>query len=95
MDQQRVAYQMVAERAGRRFLTGLSALPEFKPRPGVDLGIIRVSVTVVRPNSLDIGFVDMDPVNLADLGEIADRRAAGLRAKHAQSKPALRLVGGA
>lgn len=96
MDQQQIAYQMVAERAGRTFLTGLNALPEFKPRPGVDLGIIRVSVTVVRPADLDVGFVDMDPINLADLGEIAARRAEGLHAKHARiaARHGLRVIGG-
>ncbi|MFF8910622.1 hypothetical protein [Streptomyces olivaceoviridis] len=96
MDQQRVAYRMVAERAGRKFLAGLSALPEFKPRPGVDLGILRVSVTVLGPDSPDLGFVDMDPVNLADLGEIAVRRAEGLHAKHARiaARHGLRVIGG-
>lgn len=96
MDQQRLAYRMFAERAGRNFLTGLQALPEFKPRPGIDLGRLRVSVTLLGVDSLDLGFTDIDPVNLGDLADIATRRAAGLRTKHAQtSKPNLYVVGGA
>jgi hypothetical protein len=99
MDQTRDIYRQLAARTGRSFLTSLQALPVFKPRPGVDLGLLRVSVTVV--DGLDLGSVDIDPVNLGDLAEITARRAEGLRIKHATTAPAaagkpnLRLVGGA
>ncbi|MYW46385.1 hypothetical protein [Streptomyces sp. SID161] len=95
MDQQQLAYRMFAERAGRDFLTGLHALPEFKPRPGVDLGRLRISVTLLGDGDPHLGFADMDPVNLGDLASIAVRRAEGLRTKHAQTtRPTLRLIGG-
>jgi hypothetical protein len=94
MDATRDIYRQLAARTGRNFLTSLQALPEFKTRPGLDIGLLRVSVTVV--DGLDLGSVDIDPVNLGDLAEITARRAEGLRAKHAQlTKPNLRLVGGA
>lgn len=101
MDATRDIYQQLAARAGRAFLDGLRALPEFKPRPGVDLGLLRVTVTVVDGPYLD--FADVDPVNLGDLAEITAQRAEGLRLKHARiaaapapaGKPNLRLVGGA
>lgn len=98
MDATRDIYRQLAARAGRNFLTSLHALPVFKPRPGVDLGLLRVSVTVVE-GGLDLGLEDMDPVNLGDLAEIIARRAEGLRIKHAATaqaltgKPNLRLVG--
>jgi len=94
-------YRMLAERTGRQFITGLRALPEFKTPK--DIGRIRVTVTVVGDDTA-IGHVDMDPVNLGDLADIAARRAEGLRAKHSQpatttvvpvGKTHLRLVGGA
>lgn len=92
MDQKRIAYQMLAQRTGNHFLDALRALPEFKTP--VDIGRLRVSVTIPDAG-LDLGFVDMDPVNLSDLADITARRAEGLRAKHATtSKPTLRLVGG-
>jgi hypothetical protein len=89
-------YRQFAERAGRNFLDGLRALPEYKPRPGVDLGLLRVTVSVVD-SGLDLGSVELDPVNLGDLADITARRAEGLRAKHAllAGRPNLRLVGGA
>lgn len=103
MDATRDIYQQLAARAGRNFLASLKALPEFKPRPGVDLGLLRVTVTVVDGPDLD--FVDVDPVNLGDLAEITAQRAEGLRLKHARIAPVsapavvgkshLRLVGGA
>ena len=93
MDQTQDIYRQLAERAGRSFLTSLQALPEYKPRPGVDLGRLRVTVTVV--DGPDLGSVDLDPVNLGDLADITARRAAGLRAKHAAAgRPNLHLVGG-
>ena len=94
MDATQDIYQQLAERAGRNFLTSLQALPEFKPRPGVDLGLLRVAVSVVV--GPDLGSVDLDPVNLGDLADITARRAEGLRAKHARlaNRPNLRLVGG-
>jgi hypothetical protein len=85
---QRLAY---AERTGRLFLDGLRALPEFKPAPGILLGHLRVSVSVV--DGPDLEAVDIDPVNLSYLAEYTARRAAGLHAKHA-ARPALRLIGG-
>jgi hypothetical protein len=98
MDETRDIYRQLAARTGRAFLTSLHALPVFKTRPGMDLGLLRVSVTVV--DGLDLGSVDIDPVNLGDLAEITARRAEGLRIKHAPATPApagkhLRLVGGA
>jgi hypothetical protein len=97
-------YRMLAQRDGRRFLDALAALPEFKPRPGVDIGLLRVTVTVVGDDT-DLGHVDIDPVNVGDLAGITARRAEGLRAKHNRSATApatvvpvgkthLRLVGG-
>ena len=93
MDATRDIYRQLAERTGHDFLDALQALPEYKPRPGVDLGRLRITVTVV--DGPDVGSVDIDPVNIGDLANITARRAEGLRAKHAQnSKPNLRLVGG-
>lgn len=96
MDQTQDVYAQLAARAGRQFLTALAALPEYKPRPGITLGRLRVTVTVI--DGPDLGSVDLDPVNLGDLADLTARRAEGLRAKHAQAapagKPALRLVGG-
>jgi hypothetical protein len=101
MDATRDIYQQLAARAGHSFLDALRALPEFKPRPGVTLGLLRVSVTVV--DGPDLGSVDMDPINLGDLAQITARRAEGLRLKHDPTTPApapfgkanLHLVGGA
>lgn len=95
MDATRDIYRQIAERAGRNFLDALQALPEYKPRPGVDLGRLRITVTVV--DGPDVGSVDIDPVNIGDLANLTARRAEGLRAKHARlaGRPNLRLVGGA
>lgn len=94
MDATSDIYQQLAARAGRQLLTALADLPEFKPRPGVNLGQLRISVTVI--DGPDLGSIDIDQVNAGDLADITARRAEGLRAKHAQTtRPALRLVGGA
>ena len=89
----RDVYREYAEQAGRNFLASLQALPVYKPRPGVDLGLLRITVTLV--DGRDLGLADVDPVNLSDLAAITAWRAAGLRAKHARlaGKPNLRLVG--
>lgn len=85
-------YQQITERAGRRFLDALADLPEYKPRPGVELGHLHITVSVV--GEPDLGSVDIDPVNLGDLADIVARRAEGLREKHARaSRPTLRAVG--
>jgi hypothetical protein len=101
MDATRDIYQQLAARAGHNFLDALRALPEFKPRRGVYLGVLRVAITVV--DGPDLGFADTDPINLGDLADITARRAEGLHLKHASATPAtapvgkpnLRLVGGA
>lgn len=84
MDETRDVYQQLAARAGRRLLTALADLPEFRPRPGITLGRLRVSVTVAD-SGLDLGSVDLDSVNVDDLAELTARRAEGLRAKHARA----------
>lgn len=91
-DGMRDMYRQISERAGRRFLDALAALPECKPRPGVELGQLRITVSVV--GEPDLGSVDIDPVSLGDLANIVARRAEGLREKHARaSRPTLRAVG--
>ncbi|MFG2359403.1 hypothetical protein [Streptomyces sp. NPDC048521] len=86
-------YQMLAERTGRQFLHSLRVMPEFETPKNI--GRIRINAAIVGID-LDLGFVDMDPVNLGDLASIAARRAEGLRIKHAQAtRPTLRLIGGA
>jgi hypothetical protein len=94
MDEQQLACRTAAEYASRTFLTGLQALPVFKPRPGVDLGTLRVSVTLLGHSDLDLGYVDMDPINLTSMGQIASRRGADLHAKQARltARPSLRLL---
>jgi len=95
MDHQRDIHRQLAKRAGLQFLAALDALPEFKPAPGIHLGRLRVTVTVIDSGK-KLEPVDMDPVSLSDLAEITLRRAEGLRAKHARlnARPALRLIGG-
>jgi hypothetical protein len=89
----RDVYEQLARRTGLVFLDGLRALPAFKPRPGADLGLLHVALSVVDGPAL--GAVDIDPVNLSYLAEYTARRAAGLHAKHARlARPTLRLIGG-
>ncbi|MGV9278082.1 hypothetical protein [Streptomyces griseosporeus] len=92
MDGQRLAYRMLAERAGRNLLTSLQALPEFHtPQP---IGLLRVQVTLLD-GGIDLGYVDKDPVNISGLADVTARRAEDLRAKHARpAKPALRVLRG-
>ncbi|WP_086732815.1 hypothetical protein [Streptomyces glaucescens] len=87
----RDVYEQLARRTGLVFLDGLRALPEFKTP--ADIRRLRVFLSVV--DGPDVGSVDIDPVNLGDVAELAARRGAGLRAKHARlARPALRLIGG-
>ncbi|MCX4911828.1 hypothetical protein [Streptomyces sp. NBC_00878] len=93
MDQQRIAREMLARRAGRNLLGGLTDMAtEVPSAAGVAL---RVTVTVIDSGE-ELGTVDVDITNVDDLGAIASRRAAHLRAKPAPAgKANLHLVGGA
>ena len=84
MDATRDIYEQLAVRTGQRFLDALQALPEFKTQ--APIGLLRVTVTVV--DGPQVGTVDVDPVNLGDLAEMAAQRAEGLRIKHATTTPA-------
>lgn len=92
MDQKRIACDMLARRAGRNLLHGLTDMvTEVPSAAGVAL---RVTVTVIDGGE-QLGTVDVDITNADDLGAIASRRAAQLRAKPAPvGKTKLHLVGG-
>lgn len=95
MDTQRDIYEQIAARAGRQFLTAIDALPEYKPRPGVPLAHLRITVEVVE--GPELGSVVKDSVNVHDLADLIDRRAEGLHAKFATTqptRPVLHLVAG-
>lgn len=96
MDQQRIAREMLARRAGLQFLRGLTDLTRKLPHPNGPA--LRITVTVIDSGE-ELGSVDVDPTNASDVGFLASRRDDSLRAKTAPApapagKPALRLVGG-
>ena len=85
-----------AERAGITFLDSLHALPPFKPAPGIDLGQLRITATLLTDGGLSLGYVDLDPINLHGVANATVIRGDALRARHARlaGRPTLRLVGG-
>lgn len=88
-------YEQLAVRDGGRFLTAIEALPEYKPRSGVTLAHLRITVEVVDGPAL--GSVVKDSVNVHDLAGLIAARAEGLRAKFATAqpaRPALQLLAG-
>lgn len=93
MDQERIAREMLARRAGRNLLAGLTDMAT--QVPSTDGVALRVTVTVIDSGE-ELGAVDVDITNADDLGAIASRRAAQLRAKPAApaAKANLHLVGG-
>ncbi|MFF0009612.1 hypothetical protein ACFYQT_40160 [Streptomyces tibetensis] len=97
MDQQQMAREMLARRAGLQFLRGLNDLA--RKFPHSDGHALRVTVTVIETGE-DMGSVDVDITNASDLGFLASRRDTTLRPKPAPAPaPAgrrhLRSVGGA
>jgi hypothetical protein len=97
MDQEHIAREMLARRAGLQLLRGLNDIARNLPHPhGTSL---TVTVTVIATGE-DLGSVDVDSTNASDLGFLASRRDASIRTKTAPAapapaeKPALRLVGG-
>jgi hypothetical protein len=101
MDQTREAREMLARRAGLQFLRGLNDIAGNLPHPHGKT--LRVTVTVVDSGE-DLGSVDVDSTNASDLGFLASRRDANVRAKVSSAparatavngKPSLRIVGGA
>lgn len=91
----RAFYEQLAVRDGGRFLAAIGALPEYKPRSGVTLARLRVTVEVVDGPSL--GSVVKDSVNVHDLADLIAARAEGLHAKFAatqSARPELHLVAG-
>jgi hypothetical protein len=100
MDTQRDIHQQIAARNGRQLLAALKALPEYKPRPGVHLAHLRITVEVV--DGPELGSVEKNSVNVHDLARLIARQAEGLHAKLANaaltptvpSRPALRVLGG-
>jgi hypothetical protein len=99
MDAQRDIHEQIAARNGRQLLAALKALPAYKPRPGIHLAHLRITVEVVDGPAL--GSVETDPVNVYDLADLVARRSEGLRAKFASTAPAtapvrpvLRVLGG-
>ncbi|MFE0207019.1 hypothetical protein [Streptomyces sp. NPDC058985] len=89
-------HRQYAEQAGLAFLASLQALPVFKPAPGIDLGQLRITATLLTDGGLDLGYVDLDPINLRGVADATVVRGDDLRAKHARltGRPALRLIGG-
>jgi hypothetical protein len=96
MDQTSNVREMLARRAGLQFLRGLNDITRNLPhRDGTTL---RVTVTVIDSGE-DLGSVDVGSMNASDIGFLASRRNASVRAKTLpvpalSGKPALRLVGG-
>lgn len=90
MDQERIAHQMLAHRAGLDFINGLKQLTQKLPSPaGTSL---RITVTVIDGGK-ELGSVDMDTTNLDDLGRLAARRAATFQPQPS-TRPVLRVIGG-
>jgi hypothetical protein len=101
MDQQQMAREMLARRAGLQLLRGLNDLARKLPHP--DGKTLRVTVEVID-SSEQLGSVDVDSTNASDLGFLASRRDVTVRAKQQTTpaatapvapirKPNLRLVG--
>ncbi|AKZ60722.1 hypothetical protein SAM23877_p013 (plasmid) [Streptomyces ambofaciens ATCC 23877] len=93
-------HRQYAERSGIAFLDALRALPPFVPAPGIDLGQLRITATLLVPDhSLVLGHADLDPVNLRGLADATVFRGNALRTKHAHnpvitSRPKLHLLEG-
>lgn len=101
MDQQQMARDMLARRAGLQFLHGLEDLAAQLPHP--DGRTIRITVEVIGTGE-QVGSVDVDTTNATDLGFLASRRNTTLRPAPAPAptatprpsgRPSLRIVGGA
>lgn len=101
MEQERSTLDMLARRAGRNLLTGLTDMAQKVPSPhGLSL---RITVEVIDSGEVvdTVGSVDVDTTNADDLGFIASQRAVTLAAKATEAvqapscKSHLRLVGGA
>ncbi|WP_432185474.1 hypothetical protein [Streptomyces tendae] len=89
-------HRKYAEHAGVAFLDSLQALPVYKPAPGIDLGQLRITATLLTDGGLYLGYVDLDPINLRGVADATVVRGDALRAKHDRlaGRPALRLIGG-
>ena len=78
------------------FLRGLTDLTRNLPHPNGPA--LRITVTVIDSGE-ELGSVDVDSTNASDLGFLASRRNASVRAKTTPApvfagRPNLRVVGG-
>ena len=94
--QQDTARAMLARRAGLMFLRGLTDLTRKLPHPNGPA--LRITVTVIGTGE-ELGSVDVDSTNASDLGFLASRRNASVRAKTTPApvyagRPNLHVVGG-
>ena len=96
MDQQQIAREMLARRAGLFFLRGLNDLARNLPHP--DGPALQISAVVIGSGE-DLGSVDLDVTNAQDLGFLASRRTPRPRTAPALVTPTgtrrLYVVGGA